>query len=172
MSKNKVNIMMFLIFITIGLTWVILMQNPKTQPTGWIFFGTWFFIPSLIAIYFRIDFDFSKKFITVGELVSLEKVCDDSGTSYRPIYKYIYSNEERTYSSPVSSFTFIKTKKIGDKEELLILIKNPKRVRIKRYLLLEYMVYIFLFILGLFFIVKGLNMMNLINLDNIYRALN
>lgn len=165
MIKNKVNIIMFLFFITITITIGILMGNQKTQPIGWIFFGTWFLFPSLIGIFFKVDFDLSKKFKTQGELVSLETVSDDSGISYRPIYKYIYNNEERTYSSPVSSFTFKKTKKIGDKEELLILIKNPKRVRIKKYLFLEYMVYIFLFVLGLFFIVKGLNMMNLISLD-------
>ena len=165
MIKNKVNIIMFLFFITITITIGILMEKEKTQPIGWIFFGTWFLFPSLIGIFFKVDFDLSKKFKTQGELVSLETVSDDSGISYRPIYKYIYNNEERTYSNPVSSFTFKKTKKIGDKEELLILIKNPKRVRIKKYLFLEYMLYIFLFILGIFFIVKGLNMMNLISLD-------
>ena len=154
-----------IIFFTLGIVWLVLMRYPKTQPYGWIFFGTWFLVPSLISIYLRIDFDVSPKFITLGELVSLEKVYDDNGTSYTPIYRYIYNNEERHYSSPVSSFIFKKTKKIGDKEELLILVKNPKKVRIKRYLLLEYMVYLIMFILGLFFIIKGLNMMDIFLLN-------
>ena len=166
MFKKKKNITISLIFIIIGIIWVVLMRDQETQPLGWIFFGTWFFIPSIISIYIRIDFDISKKYLTEGELVSLEKVYVDDSISYTPIYRYVYNNEERTYSSPVSSFTFKKTKKIGDKEKILILIKNPKRVRIKRYLLLEFIVYIFLLILGIFFIVKGLNMMNLINLDH------
>ncbi|MDF2700186.1 MAG: hypothetical protein K0Q49_1742 [Haloplasmataceae bacterium] len=159
MFKKIKNKKIFSIFILVALTWNVLMRFTESQPLGWMFFGTWFLIPGLIGIYFRIDFDISKKFITEGELVSLEKVIDDNGTSYRPIYKYIYNNEERSYLSPASSFFFKKTKKVGDKEVILILIKNPKRVRMKRYLLLEYCIYIFLFIFGLFFIMKSLNMM-------------
>ena len=89
MFKKKKSKSTTLIFIIMGIIWVISMGNPESEPFGWMLFGTCFFIPSIVSIYLRIDFDVSKKHMTEGELVTLEKVYDDNSFSYRPIYRYI-----------------------------------------------------------------------------------
>lgn len=139
MDRKRRNTIFLLFFWFFAITWTLLLIIEETRPFALIYFGSILSIGGLIGLYLRIDFDLSIKEHIIGELVFLEHVVDSDGSSYRPHYKYVYNNEEKNYRSNNSTI-FKRSKSIGEKEELLILVKNPNRIRVNKvkYTILEY----------------------------------
>lgn len=140
------------LFFLIGVIWVFLMILNRSYAN--IYFGLCFFIAGIIVLIQRVLFDILPKDRVIGRIIEVRKEVDDGGTSYCPIFEYTYNDKKEIYRSLVSSFTFKWSKHIGDQEEILVLKKNPKRVRLNKfsYVLLEYLV-------SPLFIFRGINIL-------------
>jgi hypothetical protein len=155
MKRKK---LFYILFISFLVFWFVLTSYKKTRPYGLFLFGFLWLIGGILALIRAFLFDCFPKDKVTGELIDLEKVNDEGGISYRPIYKYTYKGKEEIYRSNFSSYTFKKSKHIGDKEELLISIRNPKNIRINKkvYAFLEYLLGIIFIFVGIVILVFGI----------------
>lgn len=149
MFKNKIAHFILLIIL------ILLIAFEKTRKYGIICIALIFLVVSLIALINRIIFDISLKDKVIGEIIDNKEECSEDGYSYYPICKYKYQTKEEIYTSPVKSFTFKKSKKIGDKVVLSISRHNPKHVRIDKisYTIIEYLGIILVLVMGILLIV-------------------
>ncbi len=157
LNKNNKPMVIFLL----GILWIVSMFFDQTRSFGWIFLGLCIFILGLWKLYIRIDYDVAAKAKVLGELVELENIADEDVPIYRPHYKYVYNDEERIHKSNLSSAKYIETKQIGESVELLILIKNPSRIRMsnRAHQLIEYIALVLFIGVGVFMMIAGMLML-------------
>lgn len=157
-TTKRVSVLILVVLIAGNLGWTILIGQ-STEAFLSLFFGFAVMIFGVFQLIRELIFLQSPKDLVIGEMVRLnEETCGD-GSTYRPIYRYRYENEEREYKSNLASFTYRKMP-VGTKVELMVVKKNPNIVRLNEPLLflIPTLITLALIVIGTLFCMNGINL--------------
>jgi hypothetical protein len=157
--KKKVTFGVLFVLIAITLGWTFLIER-NTDAFIRLFCGCAAFVFGVSVLIREIMFLRSPKDLVIGEIVRLHAKNTDDGTTFLPIFRYTYDDEEWEF---ISNISFLKVKKMepGTKSELVVLKKNPNIVRLNELLLLLILTLISLalIVIGILLALKGIRLL-------------
>ena len=158
---NKKNTRIGILIVIFGIACVFLMSQESTRPYGWFLFGGLFVMSSVIVLIQRIIFDLSPKESVPGTLFRLELDTSSEGEAYTPCFEYEYHGTVHTYKSSFSAFWYKKSKRIGERIEIMVQTNRPTMVRIKNpgHTAMEYAVVAMMLGIGLYMILYGIRLL-------------